>query len=278
VALESGDVLTVHASVTVTISRRIAAMLAERVDAAQRRASAIAKLTDEFPDLTIEDAYAVQDELRRRTLARGHRLLGFKAGLTSQAKMRQMGVDVPIVGFLASDGSRSDGSSIPISELIHPRVEAEIAFVTKDALRGPRCDRERVLRATEFVLPALEIIDSRFAGFRFDLPSVVADNTSAARYVTAERRRLDGALDLAALEVVLERNREVVARAISAAVLEHPANAVAMIVNHLAARGEDLPAGSLVLSGGITEAIAVAAGDIVSARIDELGSVSVRFA
>jgi 2-oxo-3-hexenedioate decarboxylase len=303
VALEPSDVLTVHArdgetsfrgcwleseapsridarraSFAVTISPGTVAMLAERVEEAQRHALAIAKLTDEFPDLTIEDGYAVQDELRRRTLARGHRLLGFKAGLTSQAKMSQMGVNAPIVGFLASDGLRAEDSTIPVSELIHPRVEAEIAFVTREALHGPGCDRERVLRATEFVLPALEIIDSRFAGFRFDLPSVIADNTSAARYVIGPRRRGVSDLGLAALGVVLEKNGEVVARAVSAAVLDHPANAVAMIVNHLAARGEELPAGSLVMSGGITEAIAVAGGDCVTARIDELGSVSVRFA
>jgi 2-oxo-3-hexenedioate decarboxylase len=124
----------------------------------------------------------------------------------------------------------------------------------------------------------LEIIDSRFAGFRFDLPSVIADNTSAARYVIGARRRGVGDLDLAALGIVLEKNGEIVARAVSAAVLDHPASAVAMIVNHLAARGEELPAGSLVMSGGITEAIAVAGRDSVTARIDELGSVSVSFA
>jgi 2-oxo-3-hexenedioate decarboxylase len=272
VALEPGDVMMV------ALSPATVAMLAERVDDARRRASAIAKLTDEFPDLTIEDGYTVQDELRRRALARGHRLLGFKAGLTSQAKMRQMGVNAPIVGFLSSEGLETDGGSIQVAGLIHPKVEAEIAFITKDALRGPDCDRERVLRATEFLLPALEIIDSRFTGFRFDLPSVVADNTSAARYVTGARHRSVGELDLAALGVMLEWNGEVVARAVSAAVLDHPANAVAMIVNHLAARGEELPAGSLVMSGGITEAIAVAGGDSVTARFDELGSVSVRFA
>ena len=271
-ALEPADVLTVMPSLATV------AMLAERVDDARRRASPIAKLTDEFPELTIEDGYAIQDELRRRVLAHGHRILGFKAGLTSQAKMRQMGVAAPIIGFLSSEGLETDGGSIPVSHFIHPRVEAEIAFITEEPLRGPGCDRERVLRATEFVLPALEIIDSRFTGFRFDLPSVIADNTSAARYVTGAPRCGAGALDLAALGVVLEKNGEVVARAVSAAVLDHPANAVAMIVNHLAARGEELRAGSLVMSGGITEAIAVAAGDSVTARIDELGSVSVSFA
>ena len=268
-AFEPGPVLMLPRAVVVT--------LAERIDGARARACELAKLTDEYPDLTIDDGYAVQDELRRRALQRGHRILGFKAGLTSQAKMRQMGVNQPIVGFLSSEGLEMDGGSIRSADLIHPRVEAEVAFVTKEALRGPGCDRERVLSATEFLLPALEIIDSRFAGFRFDLPSVIADNTSAARYVTGARRRAVGALDLAALGVVLEKSGELVARAVSAAVLDHPANAVAMVVNHLADRDEELPAGSLVMSGGITEAIAVAPGDSVTARIDGLGSVSVSF-
>jgi 2-oxo-3-hexenedioate decarboxylase len=192
--------------------------------------------------------------------------------------MRQMGVEVPTVGFLTAESARPDGASIAVAELIHPRVEAEVAIVTKTSLRGPGCDRARVLAATEFVVAAIEIIDSRFENFRFDLPSVIGDNNSAARYVSGRQRRDPRGLDLGALGVVLERNGEIVARGTSAAVLGHPANAVAMIVNHLAARGEELSAGSFVMSGGITEAIAVASGDHVMARIEEIGDVSVRFA
>ena len=260
-----------------TLTAHVLATLADRVLAAQRNARAIAKLTDEFPQMTVEDGYAVQDELRRRAIARGARVVGYKAGLTSKAKMRQMGVDSPSVGFLLAEASRADGSRIPVPELIHPRVEAEVAFVTKAALRGPGCTREQVLAATDFVLPAVEIIDSRFESFRFDLPSVLADNTSAALYVTGDRRRDVAELDLPTLGVVLEKNGEIVGVAAAAAVLGHPAEAVAMVVNHLGARGEDLPAGSFVMSGGITEAVAVAAGDFVTARIQELGAVSMRF-
>jgi len=260
-----------------SLAQTLLSKIADRAEAAQRGARAITKFTDEFPEMTVEDGYAVQDELRRRALARGERLVGFKAGLTSKAKMKQMGVDSASIGFLTNDGFRPEGSAIAVAELIHPRVEAEVAFVTKEALRGPGCTREQVLAATDFVLPAVEIIDSRFEKFRFDLPSVLADNTSAARYVAGGRPRDPRDLDLATLGVVLEKNGEIVALAASAAVLGHPAEAVAMVVNHLAARGETLAAGSFVMSGGITEAIAVAAGDHITARIQHLGSVSMRF-
>jgi 2-oxo-3-hexenedioate decarboxylase len=126
-------------------------------------------------------------------------------------------------------------------------------------------------------LPAIEIIDSRFAGFKFDLPSVIADNGSSARFVGGGRARYPNDIDLRTLGVVLEKNGEIVAAGASAAVLGHPAEAIAMLVNILAEQGVELAAGSFVMSGGITEAIAVKAGDSVIARFQELGSVSVRF-
>jgi 2-oxo-3-hexenedioate decarboxylase len=219
----------------------------------------------------------VQAELRRHASARGGRRAGFKAGLTSAAKMRQMGVEVPTVGFLLAEHGLRDGASIRLADLIHPRVEPEVAFVLKTALRGPGCTAADVLAATQAVAAALEVIDSRYASFRFDLPSVIADDNSAARHVLGAARRDPHGLALDALGVVLEKNGEVVARGTSAAVLGHPASAVAMIANHVGAAGEELAAGSLVLSGGITEAIAVERCDRVTARLDGLGSVSVTF-
>lgn len=251
--------------------------LAAHVEAAQLGAHAIPKLTDEFPAMTIGDGYAVQSELRRRWIARGERIVGWKAGLTSKAKMLQMGVSVPSIGFLASDMARPENSVIRTDDLVHPRVECEIAFVTSQTLRGPGCDREQVLAATDYVLPAIEIIDSRFSGFKFDLPSVIADNGSSARFVGGGRPRRVGDIDLRTLGVVMEKNGEIVAMGASAAVLGHPADAVAMLVNILAELGEELPAGSFVMSGGITEAIPVKAGDHVIARFQELGSVSIGF-
>ncbi len=262
---------------TPTLSRDVVNLLTDRVEAAQLNAKPIQKLTEEYPAMTLADGYAIQLELRRRWVAKGRRQTGWKAGLTSRAKMVQMGVDVPAIGFLLADMARPEGMAVRTDDLVHPRVECEVAFVTKTRLVGAHCSREEVLAATDFVVPALEVIDSRFSGFKFDLPSVVADNCSSARYVTGGRARYANDLDLGSLGVVMEKNGEVVAMAASGAVMGHPADAVSLLVKVLDELGEDLPAGSFVMSGGITEAIAVKPGDHILARYQELGSVSVRF-
>ena len=262
---------------TITLSREDIIRLCERVEGAQTRAYAIPKLTDEYPAMTIADGYAVQSELRRRFIAQGHRLIGWKAGLTSKAKMLQMGVNAPSIGFLTDRMARPENSAISTSDLVHPRVECEMAFVMKKTLHGPGCTRQDVLDATDYVIPAVEIIDSRFAGFKFDLPSVIADNGSSARFVAGGRARYANELDLPTLGVVMEKNGEIVTLGAAAAVLGHPAEAVAMLVNTLADLGERLPTGSFVMSGGITEAVPVKPGDSVIARFQELGSVSMRF-
>jgi 2-oxo-3-hexenedioate decarboxylase len=262
---------------TITLSLENISLLTDRIEAAQNSAQPIAKLTNDFPEMTVADGYAVQLELRRRWLAEGRRQTGWKAGLTSKAKMEQMGVFVPGIGFLMADMARPENSAVRTDDLVHPRVECEIAFVTKQPLKGDSCTREEILAATEFVLPALEIIDSRFADFKFDLPSVIADNCSSARYITGGRARYPDDLDLGSLGVVMEKNGEIVAMASSADVMEHPAEAVALLVKVLAELGEELPAGSFVMSGAITAAIPIQAGDHILARYQELGSISARF-
>lgn len=264
-------------SMNVTLEREDIVRLCERIEGAQTRAYAIPRLTDEYPGMTIGDGYAVQLELRKRFLAAGHKQVGWKAGLTSKAKMIQMGVDVPSIGFLTDRMARPENSAITTSDLVHPRVECEIAFVMKKTLQGPGCTLQDVLDATDYVLPAVEIIDSRFSGFKFDLASVIADNGSSARFVGGGRARYPGDVDLRALGVVMEKNGEIVTMGAAAAVLGHPANAIAMLVNILGELGEVLPAGSFVMSGGITEAVAVQPGDSVIARFQDLGSVSMRF-
>lgn len=260
----------------ITLTPEQIATLTDRVEAAQRDAQAIPKLTNDFPGMTLGDGYAVQMALRQRWLARGVRQVGWKAGLTSQAKMRQMGVSVPSIGFLMADMARPESSLVRTDDLVHPRVECEVAFVTKAPLAGDKVSRDEVLAATDFVLPAIEIIDSRFSGFKFDLPSVVADNGSSARFVTGGRPRYVQDVDLPSLGVVMEKNGEAVTMAAAAAVMGHPADAVALLVKVLHALGETLPAGSFVMSGGITEAVAVKPGDSILARYQALGSVSLR--
>ncbi len=262
---------------SLTLNREDIVRLCERVEGAQTRAYAIPKLTNEYPEMTIADSYAVQSELRRRFIEQGHTLVGWKAGLTSKAKMEQMGVNVPSIGFLTDKMAEPESSVVSVAGLIHPRVECEVAFVTNKDLAGPDVTAEEVIAATDYVLPAIEIIDSRFSGFKFDLESVVADNSSSARFVGGGRARYPKDLDLRTLGVVMEKNGEIVGMGAAAAVMGHPAEAVAMVVKLLHELGETLPAGSFVMSGGITEAIAVAPGDTVIARYQDLGSVTVRF-
>lgn len=259
-----------------TLSAPDISSLADIVDAARRDAADIVKLTDSHPDMDLADAYAVQAELCRRWQAAGRRLTGYKGGLTSTAKMVQMGLETPVFGVLMGDTCVQDGGIVDIGELIHPKVEAEIAFVTSGELGG-EVTIDEVLAATEFVLPAIEVIDSRFKDFKFDIQSVVADNTSAARYVVGGAPRRPAGLDLRLLGVVMERNGEVVGTAAGAAVMGHPAASVVALVSWLAESGQSLAAGSLVMTGGVTEAVAVHAGDHVTVRVQDLGTVGVRF-
>ena len=251
--------------------------LAAHLHGCQLNAQDTPKITDDHPGMDWDDAYAIQDRILAAKLQRGARIAGFKAGLTSHAKMKQMGVTDPVFGFLVDDFIVPEGGEVKVSELIHPKVEPEICFVTRTELKGPGCSIAHVLAASDLVLPGIEVIDSRYRDFKFDLKSVVADNTSAARFVVGGQAVDARSVDLRTTGIVLEKNGEVVALGAGAAVLGHPAAAVAMLVNHLGRRGKSLPAGSLVLSGGATEAVAVQAGDHVTLRVQGMGSVSLRF-
>ena len=253
------------------------AELAEYLETCELDAKEATKITDRYPDMDFEDAYDIQYAIRRRKLDRGHTLAGLKVGLTSRAKMKQMGVDTPIYGFLADYFDQPDGADIKTEELIHPKVEAELAFVTKAPLKGPGCHVGNVLAVTDFVIPAVEIIDSRYENFRFDLVSVIADNASSSRFVLGGRMARPSDIDARNLGVVLERNGEIVELGAGAAVLGHPAASVALLANMLGERDEEIPAGTLILTGGITAAVTVNKGDSVNVRFQDLGSVGMRF-
>lgn len=260
-----------------TLNRATIEALAARLLAAERTRTPIVKLTDEHPDMDWADAYAIQNTIRQVKLGAGVKVAGLKAGLTSRAKMKQMNVSEPVFGFLTDAGACADGGEVALDRYIAPRIEAEIGFVTRYELAGPGCHLAQVLAATDFVLPAVEILDSRYENFRFDLVSVVADNTSAAGFVTGGRPRLIDDVDLPTVGVVVEKNGKVVEVGAGAAVLGHPAAAVAMLANNLARRGAVIPAGTFIMSGGITAALGVARGDRISVRIQDLGSVALRF-
>jgi 2-oxo-3-hexenedioate decarboxylase len=251
--------------------------LAKHCEDAELNAQEITKLTDDYPEMTYKDAFDIQWAARALKEARGTKIIGMKMGLTSQAKMKQMGVENPCYGYLADYFAYGDGAQIEIDKLIHPKVEAEIAFVLKEDLSGPGCHIGDVLAATDFVMPAVEVIDSRYKDFKFDLKSVIADNSSSSRYVTGGQAKSIEGLDLKTLGVVMEINGEIVQLGAGAAVLGHPATSIAMLANMMAERGETLKKGDYILSGAITAAVGVKKGDNVNVKFQNLGSLSFKF-
>ena len=251
--------------------------LAEHLEKAELDAYEVTKITDDYPEMTMSEATDIQWEIRRRKEERGHKIVGMKMGLTSWAKMKQMGVEKPCYGFLADYFSLADGAEVTIDELIHPKVEAEVAFVTNKDLSGPSVTVDEVLSATEFVVPAIEITDSRYKDFKFDLVSVQADNSSSTRYVVGSRAAKPEDFDWSTIGVVMQKNGKIVELGAGAAVLDHPAASVAMLASMLQERNEIIPAGTFVMTGGITVAVKVERGDSIVVRYQDLGSVSLSF-
>jgi 2-oxo-3-hexenedioate decarboxylase len=251
--------------------------LAEHLEKAELDAYEVTKITDDYPEMTMSEATDIQWEIRRRKEERGHKIVGMKMDLTSWAKMKQMGVEKPCYGFLADYFSLADGAEVHIDELINPKVEAEVAFVTNKDLSGASVTVDEVLSATEFVVPAIEIIDSRYKDFKFDLVSVQADNSSSARYVVGSRAAKPEDFDWSTIGVVMQKNGKIVELGAGAAVLDHPAASVAMLASMLQERNEIIPAGTFVMTGGITAAVLVERGDSIVVRYQDLGSVSLSF-
>jgi 2-keto-4-pentenoate hydratase len=246
---------------------------AERLWRAATEGRTIPPLTEESPQLDLEDAYAIQDQVLALRVRAGEEVAAAKLGLTSRAKQVQVGVDEPLYGWLTDTMRHDPARPLDLSRFAQPRVEPEVAFVTGADLAGPGVTSAQVLGATAAVAPALDVLDSRFAGYKFSLVDVTADDASAAGYILGEEVPLDG--DLRVTGCVLEKNGELVDTAAGAAVMEHPAAAVAWFVRKLHTRGRSLPAGSVVLAGAWTAAIAVAPGDTVRASFDRVGSVEV---
>lgn len=249
---------------------------ADIVQTAVRERTAIPRLTNDHPDLTLELGYEVQDLITARRLAAGETIIGAKLGLTSRAKQIQMNCDEPMYGMLFSGGIHPAGDPVVVSELIHPRVEPEIVFVMGERLAGPGVSAADVLPAVRAVGCGLEVIDSRYADFSFTAADVVADNTSEARIVLGPMMRPHADLDLSLIGLLLEANGELVATASGAATMGHPAEAVAMLANFLGSRGLALEPGWIVFTGGLTAAVPLNPGTHITATFGHLGSVTVR--
>ncbi|MFJ9779146.1 2-keto-4-pentenoate hydratase [Amycolatopsis sp. NPDC101161] len=245
--------------------------------AAAATATPCPPIRDLFADGDLDAAYAVQRVNTERVLAAGHRLVGRKIGLTSPAVQRQLGVDRPDFGALFSDMALDHGGSIPAGRLLQPKVEAEIALVLGADLPGPECSVADVRAATAFLAPALEIVDSRIAGWDITIVDTVADNASSGLFVLGDTREALDAVEPAEVEMQLHRDGELVSQGTGRDCLGDPLNAAAWLATTLARRGEPLRAGDVVLTGALGPMVPAAPGDVFTARISGLGEVGIRF-
>lgn len=252
-------------------------ILANELKEAQRTRISVAPLTERYPTLTDEDAYAIQTEGVRMRLNGGRRIVGKKIGLTSKAMQTMFGVYEPDYGVLFDDMVALNGAMVPAGSMLQPRCEGELAFLLKRDLVGPGVTVSDVLLATEAILPALEIVDSRVKDWKIKLIDTVADNASSGMLVLGNALHGVDGLDLRLLGMVFEKNGEILSTGAGAAVLGHPASAVAWLANKLHEFGMPLKAGEIVLSGAVTAASPVAPGDFFQAEFDRLGSVAVKF-
>jgi 2-oxo-3-hexenedioate decarboxylase len=249
--------------------------LARVLDRARLEAQSLPPLTRSQPDLTLQDAYAIQAEGIRLRTARGERVIGLKLGLTSEAKRQQMNLDAPVYGVLTQQMQVPAGGAFRMQGLIHPKIEPEVAFRTSRELRG-RISREEALEACASVFAAMEILDSRYLDFKyFSLPDVVADNSSSSLFVLGTQERPPRELALAELGMTMAVNGTAVQSARSSAISGDPLLSVVQLCELLEKRGEALPAGSVVLAGAATAAHMLQPGDEVHLTVEGLGSVSV---
>lgn len=244
--------------------------LADRLDQARRSRTLITRLTDEHRDLTEDEAYAIADRGMELREAAGERVVGAKLGFTSAAMQKALGVDSPNYGWLTDPMIVSD-ARVSLGELIHPKAEPEIAFLLGEDIAGPAVSAAHVLSATAYVMPIIEVVDSRFVGFRFRALDNTADNSSAGKVVLGTRVTRP-TFDLSRVGVVVTVDGHLLYTSSGAAAFGHPAASVAWLVRRLARSGRGLKAGHLVISGGLTGPIELAPGTQVVLEIDRLGS------
>ena len=237
----------------------------------------IAPLSAAHPDMTIEDAYHVQQRMIARRLEKGDRVIGKKIGVTSKAVMNMLGVHQPDFGYLLDSMVFNEGESVDMDTLIQPKAEGEIAFLLKKDLQGPGVTAADVLAATEGVMACFEIVDSRIQDWKIKIQDTVADNASCGVFVLGDRLVDPRDVDLVTVGMVLEKNGDIVATGAGAAALGHPANAVAWLANTLGQHGIALEAGEVVLSGSLGIMVPVTAGDSLRVTMGGIGGCSVRF-
>jgi 2-oxo-hept-3-ene-1,7-dioate hydratase len=249
---------------------------AQMLRTAEQTREPVAQLSTTWPNITFEDAYAIQNLVQQKKISEGRKLIGHKVGLTSKAMQRSSQIDEPDYGHLLDDMVIADGAKVAHERFCIPRVEVELAFVLNKSLRGPSVRLTDVLNATEYVVPALEIVDARVQNPRkiFD---TIADNGAAAGIVMGGRPVRPMDVDLRWVGGIMYVNGEIEETGLAAGVLGHPAMGVAWLANKLTEHGVTLEAGHIVLAGSFTRVIFARKGDTVHGDFGPLGGVAVQF-
>ena len=265
------------------LSKKTIKALAARLHEAEQTGVQTRQFSLEHPDMGFEDAYAIQRAWVAMKMAEGRTLKGHKIGLTSKAMQRFSNITEPDYGALLSDMFFQDGGEIPAGRFIDPRVEVELAFILKDRLTGPDCTMFDVLRATEYVVPAIEIIDARIervdrdSGKMRKVFDTISDNAANAAIVLGGRPFRPMDVDMRWVSAILNKNGVIEDSGVAAAVLNHPANGPAWLANKLHPHGVSLEPGEVILGGSFTSPVAASAGDTFHIDYGPIGSISVRF-
>lgn len=251
--------------------------LADELYAALRNRKTVEPLIARYPDLTIDDAYAISLAFLARRQADGERVVGKKIGVTSKAVQDMLGVHQPDFGFLTDWMQVGEVIDVDAKALIAPRAEAEIAFVLKHSLAGPGVTAADVLAATDYIAPCFEIVDSRIKDWRIGIVDTVADNASCGVFLLGDARADPRAHDLSGLHVTVTKNGASLSEGYGGAVQGDPAQAVAWLANTLGAHGVTLDAGDLILSGSLVPLEPAAKGDIFEMTLHGIGTCTARF-
>lgn len=260
-----------------TLDKKILQTLGNELYDAWHDARQIAALTERHPDMSIEDAYNVQLQTIKRRIDDGERIVGKKIGITAKAVMQMLKVDQPDFGHLLSGMTHGESATLDSTRFCQPRGEGEIAFILNKDLAGPGITGPQVLAATECVMPAFEIVDSRVTDWKIRIQDTVADNASAAAFVLGDNAVSPRRIDLATCGMVLEKNGEIIGTGAGAATLGNPVNAVVWLANKLGELGIALKAGEVILSGSLSLMFPISPGDVLRMSLNGVGSVSCRF-
>ncbi|MGJ9404899.1 2-oxo-hept-4-ene-1,7-dioate hydratase [Nesterenkonia aurantiaca] len=251
--------------------------IADELAEAEAQRSMIPLLTTRHPEMTIEDSYAVQNEWRRRAVASGRRMVGRKIGLTSKVMQVATGITEPDYGAIFDDMVFENGSVIEHGRFSNVRIEVELAFKLGKPLKGPGITVFDVLDATDYVVPALEILSSRIEMAGRTIVDTISDNAAMGAMVYGGNPVAPDAVDLRWVSALLYRNETIEESGVAAAVLNHPAMGVVWLANKLASHGDSLQAGELILAGSFTRPMWVEPGDTVTCDYKELGTLTCRF-